>query len=178
MLVEEFDPFEAIEPKGCADIRGPQPKRKTTSVFDSLKGDVPEWVDNYQPKSKPNDHNKRSKDLLEKHGFTWGKCEAYNSFSGKKTDLFGCMDYMAMSPVHGIVGVQVTSYKHAGDRFTKARKGDLKTWLESGGRFVVLGWAKGKNGRWNPYCIWAALEGGEVVKKASWDFEQDLGAVS
>lgn len=164
-----YDPFEHI-PRGEANITHKSREKRGKDPIKSVSGDVPEWVDHYQPKSKPNDHNKRSKELLEKHGFSWGKCEAYNAFSGKKTDLIGFMDYMAMSPEHGILGVQVTSYSNAATRFTKAKHGELKKWLESGGKFVVIGWVKAKNNRWAPYCIWPVLVDGEVVKKTSYEF--------
>lgn len=100
----------------------------------------------------------KTKALMEKHfGCAhWGKTEQFNAHSGRKTDLFGLFDAVALGP-KGIIGVQVCRY---GD-FAEHRKkweslaDPLRAWLEAGGRAFIVSWSapedrKRNNSKWVP----------------------------
>ena len=97
----------------------------------------------------------RSLEYYRKLGFTCQVVERFNRFSNTRLDLFGFIDIVAMKPGVGIVGIQATSGSHHSDRVRKStvEKGELlRQWLESGGRFEVISFAKrgerGKAKRW------------------------------
>lgn len=80
--------------------------------------------------------------LIRDEGFFIGKVEHYNSFSRKKQDLFGIIDYVAMG--NGmIVGVQSTSYSSkSAHRMAILESSVLPVWLRSGGKFILVCWKK------------------------------------
>lgn len=106
-------------------------------------------------RAKPANHNKRTADLWQERGCAFEIVERWNAFAGVKNDLFGCIDAIACGPDHGLVGVQITSKGNIAARMTKARasKG-LAKWLEGGGKFVVIGWAKNASGRYEVEERW------------------------
>ncbi len=70
-------------------------------------------------------------------------------FSRRRIDLFGVIDIVAVSEVHGhsrIVGIQCTSGTGS-SRMKKAESEPrLLDWLKAGGIFEVWGWRKVKAG--------------------------------
>lgn len=114
------------------------------------------------------DHGQRTVDLFEKMGFTITKVEHRDvawqgnmAVAGKKHDLLGIGDYLAICPTETIL-VQVCAesdwtahlQKAAGDEIDKKsrrkRIDNLRLWLEQKGRlFLIVGWAKPEH-RWVP----------------------------
>lgn len=101
--------------------------------------------------------------LIRDEGFFIGKVEHYNSFSRKKQDLFGIIDYVAMG--NGmIVGVQSTSYaSKSAHRMAILESSVLPVWLRSGGKFLLVCWKK--NAIKKSKKALAAIEDGEEVKE-------------
>jgi len=100
-------------------------------------------------KGKPQaNYNERTKEVWKDRGYSFEIVEHYNAFAGRKNDLFGFIDALAVGP-DGIVGVQMTSKSHMSERMKKAQAAPAyKNWLASGARFVVMGWEKNKSGRY------------------------------
>ena len=79
--------------------------------------------------------------------------EHWNSFVGRKFDLFGWIDVLAV--VDGkFIGIQTTTQSNAAARVDKARGNKaLVAWLEADGILVVHCWAKrgarGKRKLWS-----------------------------
>lgn len=73
--------------------------------------------------------------------------EKWNSFSGKRNDLFGVFDILAVGHGHTL-GVQVTSRSNMAARIKKIKEqGILGTLKEAGWQIVIHGWDKHEN-RW------------------------------
>lgn len=74
-----------------------------------------------------------------------------------KRDAYGFGDLLICGPGFGIALVQVTSSSNLSAREKKAREiPELKTWLASGGRFLLHGWAK--RGPRGARKIWTLIE--------------------
>lgn len=68
---------------------------------------------------------------------------------GIRKDLFGVIDIVACKPGEPVLGVQCTSVTNVSSRIAKAKAvPELRVWLASGARFVVMGWRKNDKGRW------------------------------
>ncbi|HEY3319590.1 MAG TPA: hypothetical protein VGP72_03835 [Planctomycetota bacterium] len=97
---------------------------------------------------------------LRAHGWTAQVVEHWNSFAHIRQDLFGVIDIVAVAPGRGFFGVQATSSTNISTRVAKSKaEPRLKTWLEAGGRFAVVGWGKrgprGGRKTWQP--IWREI---------------------
>jgi hypothetical protein len=80
--------------------------------------------------------------MMRKDGYTAQVVEKFNSFTKTRLDLFGCIDLIAVGQGR-IVGVQACAGGDHAKRKAKAlAEPRLKTWLESGGQFAVVSWAK------------------------------------
>ena len=81
---------------------------------------------------------------LEGQGYRVAKVEHFNSFTKRKHDLFGFVDFLAVG--HGeTVAIQATSRQHVGERVTKARaQAALPDLLAAGWKVAVVGFEKGK----------------------------------
>jgi hypothetical protein len=82
-------------------------------------------------------------------GYLVGKVEFFNTFAkpfGKRVDLFHIIDLLAIKP--GIIlGVQSTSKAQISAHKKKClvkERINLQSWLEAGGKFVIIGWYKKK----------------------------------
>ncbi len=106
-------------------------------------------ADGSSGKRKPQaNYNSRTADVWRERGYSFEIVEHYNAFAGRKNDLFGFIDALAVGP-DGIVGVQMTSKSHMSERMKKAQGAPAyRNWLASGARFVVMGWEKNKSGRY------------------------------
>ncbi len=90
---------------------------------------------------------------LRRQGFAAGIVERWIAQAGIRKDLFGCIDLIAAKPGEPIIGIQATSNSNVSARLTKARSiPELATWLATGARFQVWGWAK-VNGCWHPRIV-------------------------
>jgi len=112
---------------------------------------------------------------LRDQGYVAQVVEKWNAFSRTRLDLFGVIDVVACGNGE-IIGVQATSGSNVGARVKKAlAEPRLKTWLESGGRFAVQGWAKqgprGKRKTWTP--IWREITHEDLRGAASGAAEAD-----
>jgi hypothetical protein len=115
--------------------------------------------------------NKYYRDL----GYTVDIAEHHNTFAGKKKDLFGFIDIVAIG--HGeTIGIQATSTGNVNARYRKITEGFLGkdkepdltiperalVWLESGNSIVVIGWKKYKkrvdNKLWRPTIRQVTIE--------------------
>jgi hypothetical protein len=73
--------------------------------------------------------------------------ERWNGFARKRVDLFGIVDVIAVGP--DIVAVQTTSASNMASRIRKVTESDALGHLRKAGiRFLVHGWAKRANGRY------------------------------
>lgn len=105
----------------------------------------------------------RTLKLLRDKGYEAGVVERFNSFTKQRHDLLGCIDIVACKPGHGIIGVQACAgASHAARVKKSAAQPGLRTWLLSGGGFVVVSWAKqgarGKRKTWTDRWQWVTVE--------------------
>lgn len=85
----------------------------------------------------------RTLKLFKEKGFTSQVVERWNPYAGVRVDLFGVIDLVCVQPGYGIIGVQTTSGSGHSSRCSKAAaEPRIKTWLLSGGQFVVCSWRK------------------------------------
>lgn len=83
----------------------------------------------------------RSMQYYREMGCIVHKAEHWNGFAGCRQDAFGIGDLLVAGKGFGILLVQSTSAPNVAARLTKARASIyIRTWLESGGRFIVQGW--------------------------------------
>lgn len=102
--------------------------------------------------------------ILTKDGWEVGIVERWIQRAFVRQDLFGIIDMIAIRPGQ-IVGVQATSDNggNVSAHIIKAKaEPRLKTWLEAGGEFWVVGWGKkgprGKRKVWTMRTIKITLE--------------------
>lgn len=62
---------------------------------------------------------------------------------GMRKDFIGLIDLIAFSPEHGIIGVQSFGSNYS-EHWKKVleKKNILTTWIQSGGKFHLIGWRK------------------------------------
>lgn len=90
---------------------------------------------------------------LRRDGYAAGVVERWIAQAGVRRDLFGCIDLLAIRAGEAVIGVQATAVSCMSARIAKARSiPELRTWLATGARFQVWGWAK-VNGRWHPRIV-------------------------
>lgn len=117
----------------------------------------------------------RTNEYFRNLGYTVDIAEHHNTFAGKKKDLFGFIDIVAIG--HGeTIGIQATSTGNVNARVKKILYGDLgkdkepdptiperaQEWLRSGNTICVMGWKRYKkrvdNKLWRPTIRWLTLE--------------------
>lgn len=84
--------------------------------------------------------------------------ERWNQAVGIRQDVYGFGDILAHSEDRGVWLVQATSAPNMSARVRKIRDEPRSwSWLRSGGRIVVIGWAKrgakGKRKLWTPRLV-------------------------
>lgn len=90
----------------------------------------------------------RSLKHLRDAGYTCWVVEYWNSFSRKRVDLFGLFDILAIREGE-TVAVQTTSGSNVSARVKKIGESEHIGAVRSAGWQVwVMGWTKGKNGRY------------------------------
>ena len=98
----------------------------------------------------------RSLKWCREHGWIAGVVERYNTFSHKRTDLFGIIDIIAVKRGRTL-GVQTTTGSNLAERVTKGRDNaecDASAWIEAGNELEFHGWRPllikrgGKRKRW------------------------------
>ena len=79
------------------------------------------------------------------------KTERWNSFAYKHNDLFGFVDFLAVSPEQGTLALQVTTSSNRAARKKKIleHKETVEILLQAGWRIAVLSWKK-KGRSWIP----------------------------
>jgi hypothetical protein len=116
-----------------------------------------------QPKGgkrrKPAPLHKMTTELLEASGYVVGRVERFNAFSGKKLDLFGVADMIAIraaSKGRSILFAQACKSDRRSDHMKTITKGEhTRTILESGAEIPLVSWRRadvGKTTRWE-YAI-------------------------
>lgn len=89
------------------------------------------------------------------------------SIYGKRMDLFGIIDVIALDPEHGVVGIQSCGQAYSAHfkKITEERAEDAIEWLQTPGtRLELWGWRKvlhkrgGKAMRWRPRVHVFSLE--------------------
>ena len=92
----------------------------------------------------------RTLEHYRRQGYAVGIVERWIEKYGIRRDLFGILDIIAVKVGEPVLGIQSTVAGCVSARLAKARQTpDLPTWLATGARFVVIGWAT-KEGRWLP----------------------------
>lgn len=85
---------------------------------------------------------KRTLDLYRDQGFVVGVVETHNHFSGKKNDLYGFIDIVAIREGETL-GIQATSTGNLKARVHKIlAEPRAKVWLAAGNKIVAIGWRK------------------------------------
>ena len=114
-------------------------------------------------KSSRSSPTQRSLALLRRRGYTVAIGEKWNPHARVRQDLFGFGDLLACGDGR-IFLVQCTS----GDNHSKRRRKiqsakEARRWLQSGGKILILSWAKqgprGKRKLWIPREEWVVIEG-------------------
>lgn len=79
------------------------------------------------------------------------KTETWNSFAYKHNDLFGFVDFLAVSPEQGTLALQVTTSSNRAARKKKIleHRKEVEILLRAGWRVAVLSWKK-KGRSWVP----------------------------
>jgi N6-adenosine-specific RNA methylase IME4 len=87
---------------------------------------------------------------LRRAGFLVAVVERWLPHANLRQDLWGFADVLAVHPPDGLfLLIQVTTAGHVAHRLAKAKaRPELAAWLRAGGRFVVHGWSRRKNGKW------------------------------
>ncbi len=110
---------------------------------------------------------------LRDKGRICGIVERFNSFAGqfgKRFDLFGFIDIIALDTAVGIIGVQSCgqSFSEHLKKITEEKNDECFEWLRCGGKVELWGWRKlklkrgGKAMRWKPRIAHIYLEGEEI----------------
>ena len=81
-------------------------------------------------------------DECKKRGWPVAKTEHFNHHARKRHDLFGCIDYLILDGLPGVLGVQLTSGSNAAARKAKIIENLPRQWLEAGNRLQVWSYAK------------------------------------
>lgn len=85
---------------------------------------------------------------MRKRGFLCAVVEKWNMHAKIRQDLFGVVDVLAIKDGE-TVAVQATSDSNVAARVTKIGDHESTPVIRAAGwRFLVHGWRKGKNGRW------------------------------
>jgi len=103
-------------------------------------------------------------------GFTIQVVERWCNYSRRRIDLFGVIDLVAVHAELGVVGVQACAgASHAARRLKAIDEPKLLTWLQAGGRFEVVSWAKrgarGKRKAWACRREELVARGGLIVSR-------------
>jgi hypothetical protein len=115
----------------------------------------------------PDSPTARSMARLRKFDWEADRVEQHNTFSGKKKDLFGFIDLLAMKG-DVLLGVQATSTSNLNARLKKSLSSpNLRRWLRiPGTRFECWGWAKrgarGQRKTWTLKRVELLLVGDEI----------------
>jgi hypothetical protein len=152
-----------------ADLPPPNPGSGTTGRQHGLGLDenlsareaygLPEEGAGKKKRKKPDDHNNRVKQEMERHGYFVFKTEAYHHGRGPrgeqavwKTDLLNFMDYQALkSGQTGVTAVQACAKDQVKPHLRKFRDiPEVRLWLECGNRLLIVGAYQegGKGSRW------------------------------
>lgn len=90
----------------------------------------------------------RTKKLYEQRGYRVEIVERWNAFAKIRQDLFGIIDLLAIRKGE-IIGLQATSLSNVAARIKKIAEHESTPWVrEAGIRIIVIGWGKGKDGKW------------------------------
>ena len=112
----------------------------------------------------------RTLNKLRLTGWTCQTVEQWIPRLNIRRDLWGVGDVLAMREGSAVLLVQCTSGTNISARIAKAvSEPRLRTWLATGQRFEVWGWAKRGRGRkvWAVRKVEVVLEAGELVRKES-----------
>jgi hypothetical protein len=107
-----------------------------------------------RPEKKPKtttrtDLNAQAKKWMEAKGWKYARVDSWNAFAGVANDLLGMFDYLAFDLENGkTIGVQLTSVGTMSARRKKILIDGRFEWVKKcGWQVLVLGFAKGANGR-------------------------------
>ena len=94
-------------------------------------------------------HVSRTLEMLRKEGIDYAQASGYNSFSKKRWDLIGVIDYIAFYPNGNefkLVGIQICG-RDFQSHIRKINASRLaKKWIESNNIIMIIGWRKLKGG--------------------------------
>ena len=84
--------------------------------------------------------------LLGELGYTRQKVEHWNPFAGRRQDLFGVIDIVAVkSGEVGVLGVQCTTASNVSEHIRKVVESrEANEWLRAGNKLAIHGWDKKK----------------------------------
>lgn len=92
-------------------------------------------------------YDQRTREYFQDLGWEIGKVQYYNRYSGKSNDLFGWVDFVAMSNKQ-IVGVQSTSWAQRKVHIDKFKDPGITKrilrWVHNGGDALLICWRKQK----------------------------------
>lgn len=113
----------------------------------------------------------RTLELLRKWEWNYWCVESYNAFSGRRTDMFNIIDYVAITPF-STIGIQScgTGFSDHMHKLLEDEGGSTACWLACPNRLLILiGWRKvlirkGMKQRvWKPRIAWIYLEDNKLI---------------
>jgi len=89
--------------------------------------------------------NQLTRDFFTERGYRIEMVERFNAYSGKRNDLLGCIDYLAMAPGKKIVGIQsfTSGWSEHERKIIKEWPEELIFWLSlKNTSFWFIGWRR------------------------------------
>jgi hypothetical protein len=168
MLTSDVDPFidanSKVLPNGNSVPIDHEFVTREEGLFAAPIGDLEELLTKKKPKSTAPNHNERTRAFWERQGYLYYHGEGQEivtsyrdgkpeTFAGRKFDILGLFDALAIKPGEPLIGVQVCAKlqfnkhlrsmcSHDIDKRSGNRKNvdNLRIWLAMGFRAVVLTW--------------------------------------
>lgn len=123
---------------------------------------TPVDLDAPAPKTRktPVDYNSKTLALVRSWGYTVGKVETYNVYSGKKSDYLGIIDYIGIRD-EDTLGIQACGADFAPHvaKLNGERREAVEAWLRCPSRrLAIIGWRKLKDRKYHPRVMWIELD--------------------
>jgi len=110
----------------------------------------------------------RTLKYLKEQGILCDIAEHWNSFVGRRKDLFHFIDVIALDPSRGVIGVQCCARSgHAEHRKKILDNEYAPTWLKCGGKIEIHSWGKQKLHRNSKALRWTSKV--EEITLSSWE---------
>jgi len=102
-------------------------------------------------------------------GWVCEKVERWNPYAGKRQDVFGFIDVMAILP-ECICGIQACGQAFSAHDKKIRASGKARKWVEAGQKVILCGWRKVKKKRGGKMYIWRP----RIKEYTLEDFEDEI----